>query len=112
MMHTYAHPHPYTHPLARGYVPACPDGAPCLPACRYWAVKLATYSYYAVKSRHQFRTMHSPDGPRLRACGGPPRLLLLLGCSLASVTDALRVFTPNAFVIRRQVGQLGFATET
>eukprot|EP00966_Prymnesium_polylepis_P180837 4188474-Prymnesium_polylepis.1 len=28
MMHTC------THPLARGYVPACPDGAPRLPACR------------------------------------------------------------------------------
>eukprot|EP00966_Prymnesium_polylepis_P225100 5206283-Prymnesium_polylepis.3 len=22
-----------SHPLTRGYVPACPDGAPCLPAC-------------------------------------------------------------------------------
>eukprot|EP00966_Prymnesium_polylepis_P253791 5865836-Prymnesium_polylepis.1 len=27
MMHTC------THPAARGHVPACPDGAPCLPAC-------------------------------------------------------------------------------
>eukprot|EP00966_Prymnesium_polylepis_P009034 208362-Prymnesium_polylepis.1 len=32
MMHTC------THPAARGYAPACRDGAPCLPACRatFW----------------------------------------------------------------------------
>eukprot|EP00966_Prymnesium_polylepis_P189483 4390652-Prymnesium_polylepis.1 len=25
--------HTCTHPAARGHVPACPDGATCLPAC-------------------------------------------------------------------------------
>eukprot|EP00966_Prymnesium_polylepis_P009142 210673-Prymnesium_polylepis.1 len=25
--------HTCTHPAARGHVPTCPDGAPCLPAC-------------------------------------------------------------------------------
>eukprot|EP00966_Prymnesium_polylepis_P276030 6377240-Prymnesium_polylepis.1 len=25
--------HAFTHEAARGYAPACPDGAACLPAC-------------------------------------------------------------------------------
>eukprot|EP00966_Prymnesium_polylepis_P169913 3928085-Prymnesium_polylepis.1 len=32
-LHEHDALHTRTHPAARGHVPACPDGAPCLPAC-------------------------------------------------------------------------------
>ena len=39
-------------------------------------------------------------------------MLLALLAAMLPASSGLRVFTPSAFVIRRQVGQLGFATET